>query len=195
MFSNNKKSKIITITFTVIFFILIFNATFWQSYIIDQINERLSDNRFKIISAKISGNLFSIIKIKKIKVTHPTFGVLSINKSLINLDFISSIFGRLTFDYISIENLITQSLKSALNEAEPIKSIKLKKDEPFIDDTNGLLNEFIESLLYGRDLDTGVKDYLKTFFLVTACINASENNSSVNLADLYEKYSLSELSM
>ena len=87
-----------------------------------------------------------------------------------------------------------QNFKSG-NEAEPIKSIKLKKDEPFIDDTNGLLNEFIESLLYGRDLDTGVKDYLKTFFLVTACINASDNNISVNLADLYEKYSLSELSM
>ena len=48
---------------------------------------------------------------------------------------------------------------------------------------------------YDRDLDTGVKDYLKTFFLVTACINASDNNISVNLADLYAKYSLSELSM
>ena len=80
-------------------------------------------------------------------------------------------------------------------EAEPIKRIKLKKDKPFIDDTNGLLNEFIASVRYDRDLDTGVKDYLKTFFLVTACINASDNNISVNLADLYAKYSLSELSM
>ena len=99
MFANNKKSKILTITFSVIFVILISNATFWQSYILDQINERLSDNRFKIVSAKISGNLFSLIKIKKIKVIHPIYGDLSINKSLINLDFISSIFGRLTFDY------------------------------------------------------------------------------------------------
>ena len=58
-----------------------------------------------------------------------------------------------------------------------------------------MLNEFIASVRYDRDLDTGVKDYLKTFFLVTACINASDNNISVNLADLYEKYSLSGLSM
>ena len=58
-----------------------------------------------------------------------------------------------------------------------------------------MLNEFIASVRYDRDLDTGVKDYLKTFFLVTACINASDNNISVNLADLYAKYSLSDLSM
>ena len=127
MFSKNKKSKIIIITSIVIFSILISNAIFWQSFIINQINERLSSNRFKIISAKISGNLFSSIKIKKVNVTHPIYGDLSINKSVINLDFISSIFGRLTFDYISIEDLITQSLNSALNEAESIKSYSSPK--------------------------------------------------------------------
>ena len=127
MFSKNKKSKIITITFTLIFSILISNAIFWQSFIINQINERLKSNRFKIISAKISGNLFSSIKIKKVNVTHPIYGDLSINKSVINLDFFSSIFGRLTFDYISIEDLITQSLNSALNEAGPIKNYSSPK--------------------------------------------------------------------
>ena len=127
MFSKNKKSKIIIITSIVIFSILISNAIFWQSFIIYQINERLSSNRFKIISAKISGNLFSSIKIKKVNVTHPIYGDLSINKSVINIDFISSALGRLTFDYISIEDLITQSLNSALNEAEHIKNYSSPK--------------------------------------------------------------------
>ena len=85
MFSKNKKSKIISITFSVIFAILISNAVFWQAFIINEINERLSSNKFKIISAKISGNLFSSIKIKDVKVTHPNYGDLSINKSVINL--------------------------------------------------------------------------------------------------------------
>ena len=127
MFSKNKKSKVITITFIAIFAILISNATFWQSLIINKINERLSNNRFRIVSAKISGNLLSSIKIKKVKVTHPIYGDLSINKSTINLDFISSIFGRLTFDYVGIEGLITQSLNSALNDAEPIKNYSSPK--------------------------------------------------------------------
>ena len=58
-----------------------------------------------------------------VNVTHPIYGEVSINKSVINLDFISSIFGRLTFDYISIEDLITQSFNSALNEAETYKKL------------------------------------------------------------------------
>ena len=66
MFSKNKKSKIIIITLTVIFTILISNAIFWLTFIIKEINERLSSNGFKIISAKISGNLLSSIKIKEV---------------------------------------------------------------------------------------------------------------------------------
>ena len=127
MFSKNKKSKIITITLTVIFSILISNAIFWQAFIINEINQRLSSNKFKIISATISGNLFSSINIEDVKVAHPIYGDLSINKSVVNLDFISSIFGRLTFDYIGIENLLTQSLNSALNEAKPINNYSSPK--------------------------------------------------------------------
>ena len=127
MFSKNKKSKILSFTFIVMLAILISNAIFWQSFIINEMNERLASNRFKILSAKISGNLFSSIKIRDVKVTHPIYGDLSINKSVINLDFISSLLGRLTFDYISIENLITQSLNSALNETRPIKNYSSPK--------------------------------------------------------------------
>jgi len=127
MFSKNKKSKIIIITLTVIFTILISNAIFWQTFIIKEINERLSSNGFKIISAKISGNLLSSIKIKEVKVTHPIYGDLSISKSVINLDFISSIFRRLTFEYFSVDGLITQSLNSALNKTKPIKNYSIPK--------------------------------------------------------------------
>ena len=127
MFSKNKKSIIISITFIVISIVLISNAIFWQSFIINAINEKLSDNRFKIISAKISGNLFSSIRIKEVSVTHPIYGDLTINNGAINLDFISSALGRLTFDYIIIEDLITQSLNSALNKAEPMKSYSSPK--------------------------------------------------------------------
>ena len=91
MFSKNKKSKIIPIAFSVIFTILISNAIFWQAFIINEINKRLSSNRFKITSAKISGNLFSNIKIKNVKDTNPIYGDLSIKKGVVNLNFISSV--------------------------------------------------------------------------------------------------------
>ena len=85
MFIKNKKSKILSITFIAIFAILISNAIFWQSYIVNQINERLSSNGFKIISARVSGNLFSSIKIKEVNITHTIYGDLSVNKSIINI--------------------------------------------------------------------------------------------------------------
>ena len=78
----------------------------------------------------------------------------------------------------------------ASDETESLNPIALKKDKPFIDDTNGLLNEFVSSIRYNKDLDTGVKDYLKTFVLVTACVESRDSQSTVNLADVYKKFSL-----
>ena len=89
-------------------------------------------------------------------------------------------------------SLIGNNFKSS-NEAESLNSITLDKDKPFIDDTNGLLNEFISSIRYDKDLETGVRDYLKTFILVIACIQSCDKKSTVNLADVYKKYSLQEI--
>jgi hypothetical protein len=50
----------------------------------------LSNNRFEIISAKISGNLFSSIKIENVNVIHPSLGSMLIKRGLINLNFRSS---------------------------------------------------------------------------------------------------------
>ena len=86
-------------------------------------------------------------------------------------------------------SLIGNNFKNS-DEAESLDPIILKKDKPFFDDTNGLLNEFISSIRYNKDLDTGVKDYLKTFVLVTACIQSRDNQSTVNLADVYNFFSL-----
>ena len=91
MFSKNKKTKILITTLVVSIIILISSATFWQPFIINQINDRISINRFEVISARISGNLFSSIKIYDLKVIHPSYGNMSINKGLININFFSSL--------------------------------------------------------------------------------------------------------
>ena len=191
MFSKNKKSKIIPIAFSVIFTILISNAIFWQAFIINEINERLSSNRFKITSAKISGNLFSNIKIKNVKVTNPIYGDLSIKKGVVNLNFISSVFGRLTFDDIKIESLLIQSLNSALNEAKPINNYSIPKipfdiDKFYIsgqipidikDDKLILIGE-LEGSINNR---TDLKIHLSKLNLR----NQDENSLEFNMSDLH----------
>ena len=94
MFSNNKKSKILFTTLVISIIILISSAVFWQSFIINQINDRLSINRFEVTSAKISGNLFSSINIYDVTVIHPSYGNMSIKRGSINIDFFSSFISK-----------------------------------------------------------------------------------------------------
>ena len=117
MFSNNKKSKILFTTLVISIIILISSAVFWQSFIINQINDRLSINRFEVTSAKISGNLFSSINIYDVTVIHPSYGNMSIKRGSINIDFFSSFISGLTFDDIIIEDLITQPFNRTLNKS------------------------------------------------------------------------------
>ena len=96
------------------------------------------------------------------------------------------VFEGKSHDYVGSRIFGGQVLAQAIMAA----AHTLDKDKPFIDDTNGLLNEFISSIRYDKDLETGVRDYLKTFILVIACIQSCNNKSTVNLADVYKKYSL-----
>ena len=122
MFSNNKKSKILFTTLVISIIILISSAVFWESFIINQINDRLSINRFDVTSANISGNLFSSIKIYDLNVIHPSYGNMSIKRGLININFFSSVISGLTFDDIRIEDLITQPFNKTLNKSRPIRN-------------------------------------------------------------------------
>ncbi|SVB99544.1 uncharacterized protein METZ01_LOCUS252398, partial [marine metagenome] len=121
MFVRIKKFKFFFTTIVIFIIVLGSSAVFWQSYIINEINDRLSNNKFKIISAKISGNLFTSIKIEDVNVVHPSYGDMSINRGLLNINFISSLIGRLTFDDIRVESIKIQSLNKTLKKTEPLK--------------------------------------------------------------------------
>ena len=103
MFVRIKKFKFFFTTIVIFIIVLGSSAVFWQSYIINEINDRLSNNKFKIISAKISGNLFTSIKIEDVNVVHPSYGDMSIKRVLLNINFISSLIGSMTFDDIRVE--------------------------------------------------------------------------------------------
>ena len=70
---------------------------------------------------------------------------------------------------------------------EPLQPYPLPPCQAFIDDTRGLLNEFVEAL-EGRAalLTTGV-DHLKTLGLTVACIESSQTGQRVHLSDFYRR--------
>jgi predicted dehydrogenase len=72
-------------------------------------------------------------------------------------------------------------------DIEPLQPLALPPCEAFIDDTRGLLNEFVEALEQGAALQTSGKDHLKTLGLTTACIEAAQTGRRVLLYDYYRR--------
>jgi len=62
--------------------------------------------------------------------------------------------------------------------------------EYFIDDTRGLLSEFVMALEGGEPVVTSGKDHLKTLGLTLACIESSKTGSRVYMNEFYGKHNL-----
>jgi predicted dehydrogenase len=73
------------------------------------------------------------------------------------------------------------------DEAEPLEPIPLPGSEDFIDDTKGLLNEFVEAVTTGNPVETSGKDHLKTLSLVLACIEAAKTRQWIQMQDFYRQ--------
>jgi hypothetical protein len=66
----------------------------------------------------------------------------------------------------------------------------LEPVEYFIDDTRGLLFEFVEALECGRPVKTSGRDHLKTLGLTLACIESSKTGSRVYVDEFYRTHNL-----
>ncbi len=75
-------------------------------------------------------------------------------------------------------------------EAEPLQPLPLAGSEDFIDDTRGLLNEFVEAVATGRAVETSGQDHLKTLSLVLACIEAAKTRQWIQMADFYQRHGI-----
>jgi predicted dehydrogenase len=76
-------------------------------------------------------------------------------------------------------------------DAEPLEPVELEPVEYFVDDTRGLLREFVVALSDGRPVVTSGKDHLKTLGLTLACIEASKTGSRVYMSEFYRQHNLS----
>ena len=70
--------------------------------------------------------------------------------------------------------------------AEPLEPVELEPVEHFVDDTRGLLREFIGALRQGRPVETSAKDHLKTLALTRACIEAARTGRRVQMDGYYQ---------
>ena len=77
------------------------------------------------------------------------------------------------------------NLRKNAAEAERLQPVPLETSKDFIDDTRGLLTEFVEAVEEGNPLDTSGKDHLKTLSLVLACVEASQTSQWINMQDFY----------
>jgi len=75
-------------------------------------------------------------------------------------------------------------------DAEPLEPVELEPVEYFIDDTRGLLSEFVMALEGGEPVVTSGKDHLKTLGLTLACIESSKTGSRVYMNEFYRKHNL-----
>jgi predicted dehydrogenase len=75
-------------------------------------------------------------------------------------------------------------------DAEPLEPVELEPVEYFVDDTRGLLAEFVAALEGGRPVVTSGQDHLKTLGLTLACIESSRTGSRVYMDEFFRRHEL-----
>lgn len=75
---------------------------------------------------------------------------------------------------------------------EPLQSIPLPACRAFYDDTRGLLDEFIEAVLYNKPLITSGKDHLKTLGVTLAVDKAAVSGQKIEMKSFYQSQGLPE---
>jgi predicted dehydrogenase len=72
-------------------------------------------------------------------------------------------------------------------DIEPLQPYPLEACQAFIDDTRGLLNEFVEALEGNAPLHTSGRDHLMTLGLTIACAEAAQTGQRVDLRDFHRR--------
>ena len=146
------KKKPTTLTFTIFLFLFLClsNVRLWENFIFLELNKILSNSKYKIVSANLSGNIFNNIKISNLNIQNESLNKILIDRIILNIDFFSSIFNKLTFDDIIIENINPKSLalinNSSINDIKyKIPNLRFNIDNFFI---NGRLPLNIQDSLY-----------------------------------------------
>ena len=98
--SKNIRKKSAIIVILILMNWILFRAVLWDSLILEKINESLVSTNWSITTANLSGHLLGSVLLTDLTAIHPEYDTLFIEQSNVNLNFISTIFNKLTFDII-----------------------------------------------------------------------------------------------
>ena len=79
------------------------------------------------------------------------------------------------------------------SEAEILEPVSLPPQQPFFDDTRGLLDEFLGSIIRGTPLRTSAHDHLQTLAMLQACVDSGESRAWVDISDVFKGHNAADL--
>jgi len=107
------------------------------------------------------------------------------------------VFQKEQFDDLVISHLtpglaLQGELFKTGSEVEPLERIPLPPCRAFLDDSRGLLDEFVEAVENSKPLLTSGRDHLKTLGLTHACIEAAETGQRIQMQEFYPRQGIPE---
>lgn len=102
--------------------------------------------------------------------------------------FQDDMFGDLKVARLDPTLAMQGKLNKSPDEVEPLVSVPLPPTRQYLDDTGGLLQEFVNALEKRQPLQTSGADHLKTLALVFACIESSDSGHRIKMHDFYLRH-------
>ena len=118
MMQNWKKISIGILSGFILSLIVILRSAIWNDYLLNKINENISQTGWNIDINKSSGYLFGTTYIDGVIFDHPFYDPVKIDHVTINIDFFSTFFNQITFDLITLEGINTTIPNNVFNNSE-----------------------------------------------------------------------------
>ena len=107
MMLNRKKYILGTGAVLILVIMFILRAEFWGAYIQSKINEKIFHKGWTINIGKISGSLIGTTNFEEISFIHNIGTQVKIEKMSINVGYLATLSGELTFDILTIDEMTT----------------------------------------------------------------------------------------
>lgn len=157
MMQKRKKYILGTSAVLILFLMIILRASVWGDFIQKKINEKIGTSGWSIQVGKSSGYLFGTMHLENVILNQENGPHVSIENSSINFAHLATLFGDITFDLLTLENMATELnqnwIKSG-NDFDKTKSINL----PFHIKSffvSGRINSKLNDQSYAIDMKVG----------------------------------------
>jgi len=162
MMQSGKNKALLVGAGLILFLMVVLRTAVWGDFIQNKLNDAIAHTGWSIQAKKSSGYLFGTMHLDSITIHHQSGLSAHAEKSSVNFGHISSLFGDLTFDLISVEGLTTTVDSSwanlSPNHSQDTISLPFKIRAFFLDGTiaTKVYNDHVSvDLLLGGEFEGG----------------------------------------